>query len=591
MSRRADGPMQPQGIPQGMPLPMQPWMPGQAFHPHASNMHQMHGRTLFPSSDGRLRNNPMPKTFSYDSTSSHSSPGSMSPKHDYSSSQMSKLASTPSFEQGTRQLVAMALLEGQRRRQVADEDQQSVATERSRPLKKRKTVTPRKSSSYPAHVSPMSHMSVLSEAAATARDDHSQASTPRVVASTSTSYEEDAKEEEEEKTTTTKKTVNDDSKKPATPPPTHVVIPHFPSVLHTLLTDSPYADKVVQWLPHGKAWRIVRWEALRRQVLPQFFSPEEQSKGAGSVDAFMWHLTAWGFEEITEGPDAGAYSHEVRAVVVCIWSVSVYVSMTASHIVVLPVISFQLFRKDDAELSRQMKFNPAAPEKDDTVSAAATTTTAATQETPSTKGGDSPSILRVPSLAAAPSDRTKDFSGRSNWRMPAVVNYRNDNNEPQSSWPGAIRSRGMPPYSPIRIRSGRGGAGRVASRRGGASFPVSNRGRRASTQGSRVPEEDEEEEPPLKMLQKLQGERPEETDTLRMLQKQDSPQKEPAEETTPAAKTEAAPESPPRSVLKRRLPMTRETAPEKEGDNNDEIKQSLSNASTESGTTSGSVAV
>ena len=243
----------------------------------------------------------------------------MSPKHDYSSSQMSKLASTPSFE-GTRHLVAMALLEGQRRRQATDEED-TVATERSRPLKKRKTVTPQKASSYPAHVSPMSHMSILSEAAA-ARDDRSQASTPRVVASTSTSYEEEVKEEEEETNTNSKaemaKDDHDTKKEPSSsssPPPTHVVIPHFPSVLHTLLTDSEYANKVVQWLPHGKAWKIVRWEALRRQVLPQFFAAaEEQSKGgaAGSIDAFLWHLTAWGFEEITEGPDAGAYAHEVR---------------------------------------------------------------------------------------------------------------------------------------------------------------------------------------------------------------------------------------------------------------------------------------
>ena len=247
---------------------------------------------------------------------------------------------------------------------------------------------------------------------------------------------------------------------------------------------------------------------------------------------------------------------------------------------------FQLFRKDDAELCRQMKFTPAAPEKDDTASAAATTTTAATQETPSTatKGGDSHSILRVPSLAA-PSDRAKDFSGRSNWRMPAVVNY---HDEPQpASWP--IRSRGMPPYSPIRIRSGRGGTGRVSSRRGGASFPVSNRGRRVAVH-PRAPEDDEEEEPPLKMLEKLQGETSTEalSDTLQMLQKQDS-SKEPAEK--PAAKTEAVPESPPRSVLKRRLPMTREVVQENDGDDKEEIKPSASNASTESGTTSGSVAV
>lgn len=98
-------------------------------------------------------------------------------------------------------------------------------------------------------------------------------------------------------------------------PPTHVEIPHFPSVLHAVLTESEFAGRVLQWLPHGQAWRVVRWDALRRQVLPKFFSQlrEEDSKdGSGSIDAFLWHLSAWGFEEVTDGPDAGAYSHVVR---------------------------------------------------------------------------------------------------------------------------------------------------------------------------------------------------------------------------------------------------------------------------------------
>jgi len=97
-------------------------------------------------------------------------------------------------------------------------------------------------------------------------------------------------------------------------PPTHVEIPHFPSVLHAVLTESEFAGSVLQWLPHGQAWKIVRWDALRRQVLPKYFSQlrEEDGKGAsGSIDAFLWHLSAWGFEEVTDGVDAGAYSHVV----------------------------------------------------------------------------------------------------------------------------------------------------------------------------------------------------------------------------------------------------------------------------------------
>jgi hypothetical protein len=105
-------------------------------------------------------------------------------------------------------------------------------------------------------------------------------------------------------------------------------IPHFPSVLHAVLTESEFAGKVLLWLPHGQAWRIVRWDALRRQVLPKYFTQlnEDMSKEAaagasaaqapaspsGSIDAFLWHLSAWGFEEVNEGPDVGAYTHVVR---------------------------------------------------------------------------------------------------------------------------------------------------------------------------------------------------------------------------------------------------------------------------------------
>jgi len=99
-------------------------------------------------------------------------------------------------------------------------------------------------------------------------------------------------------------------------PPTHVEIPHFPSVLYAVLTESEFSGKVLQWLPHGQSWKIMRWDALRRQVLPKYFSQlrEEDGKDArGSIDAFLWHLSAWGFEEIIDGPDVGAYSHAVRA--------------------------------------------------------------------------------------------------------------------------------------------------------------------------------------------------------------------------------------------------------------------------------------
>lgn len=99
------------------------------------------------------------------------------------------------------------------------------------------------------------------------------------------------------------------------PPPSQVVIEHFPTVLHDVLTNSDFAGNVVQWLPGGEAWKILRWDALRRKVLPQHFSKlqDEDGKVAGSIDAFLWNLAAWGFEEIQSGPDVGAYKHKVSS--------------------------------------------------------------------------------------------------------------------------------------------------------------------------------------------------------------------------------------------------------------------------------------
>jgi hypothetical protein len=94
-----------------------------------------------------------------------------------------------------------------------------------------------------------------------------------------------------------------------------VAIPHFPSALHWLLTEAPahvdvpdfaLVHTVLHFLPHGQAFKIARWDALRREVIPKFFPQLE------GVDDFLWLLTSWGFEEIKDGPDVGAYAHTVR---------------------------------------------------------------------------------------------------------------------------------------------------------------------------------------------------------------------------------------------------------------------------------------
>lgn len=157
----------------------------------------------------------------------------------------------------------------------------------------------------------------------------------------------------------------------------------FPSLLHKLLTkenddiddnkdkaknkeedEDKDEDKVkegksdiiasaMEWLPHGKAWRVLRWDTLCTQVLPREFPTlcnnntttmkeahhEELSKAnddddtrddnessGSSVDdkknqqfssdeqwiqAFLKHVKSWGFEEVVVGRDRGSFRHEL----------------------------------------------------------------------------------------------------------------------------------------------------------------------------------------------------------------------------------------------------------------------------------------
>lgn len=186
------------------------------------------------------------------------------------------------------------------------------------PIKKRKTpadIMRKKLNEEPTHVSPMSHPSASPSIASVAgtpesigrRSSHDQGSptTP------SSSYELKAGQALPDSAKIL------DTRQISYPPAQLEEIPHFPAILHAVLTESEFADSVLQWLAHGQAWRIVRWDALRRQVLPKYFtkpnasdSTKDASSGL-SVDAFLWQLQAWGFQEVTSGTDAGAYTNVV----------------------------------------------------------------------------------------------------------------------------------------------------------------------------------------------------------------------------------------------------------------------------------------
>ena len=96
--------------------------------------------------------------------------------------------------------------------------------------------------------------------------------------------------------------------------PSQAVSPHFPTLIHYVLIDEEFDGKIVQWLPNGEAWRVIKWDAMRREILPVYFPDLEDESGVscGTIDAFLYHLDAWGFEEIPDGEEnAGAYQHAV----------------------------------------------------------------------------------------------------------------------------------------------------------------------------------------------------------------------------------------------------------------------------------------
>jgi len=125
---------------------------------------------------------------------------------------------------------------------------------------------------------------------------------------------------------------------------------HFPIVLHKLLskTSDRQGDAnnkislAMEWLNHGKSFRILRYDILCTEVLPKKMPmlcsdrkkmmmqdgicksesrDDEQTKveeeGSNKcsddewVEAFSWFVKSYGFEEVMSGRDKGSFRHEV----------------------------------------------------------------------------------------------------------------------------------------------------------------------------------------------------------------------------------------------------------------------------------------
>lgn len=100
----------------------------------------------------------------------------------------------------------------------------------------------------------------------------------------------------------------------------------FPMRLHAVLADPTVRD-IISWLPHGKSFVVIRPDVFATDVLPRYFSAEgpnsvkskkasttttkKVSKGAHKYPSFTRKLNRWGFKQISRGPDAGAFCHEL----------------------------------------------------------------------------------------------------------------------------------------------------------------------------------------------------------------------------------------------------------------------------------------
>lgn len=79
-------------------------------------------------------------------------------------------------------------------------------------------------------------------------------------------------------------------------------VPNFPAKMHAILSH-PGLTHIIGWMPHGRAWRVLKPREFELSVIPTYF---EHSK----FSSFIRQANGWGFRRITQGRDRNCYYHE-----------------------------------------------------------------------------------------------------------------------------------------------------------------------------------------------------------------------------------------------------------------------------------------
>ena len=100
--------------------------------------------------------------------------------------------------------------------------------------------------------------------------------------------------------------------------PLHTELCNFSSHLHTCILhillstqlaeilSTPRNQRSIAWLPHGKSFMILDRQLFVTDILPNYLGKSTK------YTSFTRKLSRWKFQRVQDGPEEGAWIHEVR---------------------------------------------------------------------------------------------------------------------------------------------------------------------------------------------------------------------------------------------------------------------------------------